>query len=62
MKGSRVITILSWVLMAIAFFISFAAFTYFTLAYGWKFMAWVFAMAGLILLDYLVVYDWVKRR
>lgn len=62
MKRSSIITILSWILMTITFFITFAGFTYFTLAYGWKFTVWVFAMVGLILLDYLLAYNWMKRR
>lgn len=62
MKRSSIITILSWVLMAIALFITFATCTYFILTYGWEFMVWVFAMTGLIALILLAIYNGVKKR
>lgn len=54
--------ILSWFLLALAWFITIVACTYFILAYGWEFMVWAFAMAGLIMLVLLATYNGVKRR
>ena len=54
--------ILSWFLLVLAWFIAIATCTYFVLAYGWEFMVWVFAMAGLIVLALLATYNGVKRR
>ena len=54
--------ILSWFLLVLAWFIAIATCTYFILAYGWEFMVWVFAMAGLIVLALLATYNGVKRH